>query len=591
MTIDCRSLLACFAAVLTVVSSLTDQTSSSTAVLSGVLITDGAAASPVRRAMIRLSSSAGMSPRLAGTDVDGRFAFHGLPAGTYTLSATKPGFVTAFHGSHRAGRGPGVPIAIAGGARVEVTLRMLPGASISGTLTDANGTPMSGVSIIAVDLRAANPVSERAVTDDRGMYRIFGLAPGDYVVSAVPRLLPTLSDRAMATSAEIIAVTDAEARWARGVGVPGQILPSGRPVAYAPVFFPGTTDIAAAQTVSLGTGEERTGLSMTTAIVSVATISGALVDAGGQPVSPATVSLHPRRRDRPSAADALVKSGALTLPRGRVTASGFSIAGVAPGDYTIVARSGAGTRGAPPPDPGAPGMLWSVADLNVDGNDQRDLMLRMLPGLQLSGAIAMERSVPGGDPGGVEVMLTASGPSLGAASALRAIVDRRGTFRFTGIPPGTYRLAATAPAPGGPWLLKSAMLNGRDLADWPLEVKSSGEEVAGLTITFTNRITEIAGRLVDATGRPVTRYSIVVFAVDRTLWLPGSRRVTLTQPATDGSFEIAGLPPGEYAIAAAEDADADDLADSAFLSQLLASSVKLTLAEGEKKRQDLRVTR
>jgi hypothetical protein len=89
----------------------------------------------------------------------------------------------------------------------------------------------------------------------------------------------------------------------------------------------------------------------------------------------------------------------------------------------------------------------------------------------------------------------------------------------------------------------------------------------------------------------VTRYAIVVFATDRSFWRPNARRIRLTQPATDGSFAVGGLPPGEYAIAAAEDIVAADLADPAVLMALLASSVKLTIAEGEKKRQDLRVVK
>ena len=80
-----------------------------------------------------------------------------------------------------------------------------------------------------------------------------------------------------------------------------------------------------------------------------------------------------------------------------------------------------------------------------------------------------------------------------------------------------------------------------------------------------------------------------MFTVDRSLWLPHARRIRSTTPATDGSFSVAGLPAGEYAIAAAEDVEASDLADPAFLSQLLASAYRVTLAEAEKKTQNLRI--
>ena len=108
-------------------------------------------------------------------------------------------------------------------------------------------------------------------------------------------------------------------------------------------------------------------------------------------------------------------------------------------------------------------------------------------------------------------------------------------------------------------------------------------------VTFTDRVAEISGRLIDASSRPVTRYSIVVFTQDRSLWLPNARRIRAARPATDGSLWSSGLPAGDYAMAAVEDAEDADLSDAAFLSQLLASAFKVTLAEGENEGQDFRV--
>ena len=62
-----------------------------------------------------------------------------------------------------------------------------------------------------------------------------------------------------------------------------------------------------------------------------------------------------------------------------------------------------------------------------------------------------------------------------------------------------------------------------------------------------------------------------------------------TPPSTDGSFSIVGLPPGDYALGPTQPFDDADLADPAFLSRLLESSYRFTLAEGQRKRQDLRV--
>jgi hypothetical protein len=367
----------------------------------------------------------------------------------------------------------------------------------------------------------------------------------------------------------------------------------GRVVAYAPVFHPGTTVATAAARVSVAAGEERSGIDLTLRIVAMARISGTIVDAGGQTVEPATVSLYPRSGDQPFV-DALVSSGALTLPRATVTADGFSIAGVAPGEYTIVARSGSGQRMARPPagaPPAAPA-LWSVTELSVDGSDRTDLVLRLVPGLTLSGSIAFEPSslAPPADLTAIDVTLTASGPVPGTASSPRALVNTDGGFRFSSLAPGAYLLRAAAPAAttGARWTLKSAIVSGRDVADRPLDATSGGS-LDGLVVTFTDRVAAVSGRLIDAAGRPVTRYSIVVATTDRSLWLPGARRIRSARPATDGTFSVNGLPAGEYAIAAVEDVEESYLADPAFLERLVGSAYTFTLADGEQKRQDLRV--
>jgi hypothetical protein len=530
--------------------------------------------------------------------------FDRLPAGSYTLSAAKTGYVTAYHGSSRPGRGPGIPVAVTGGERVTVTLAIVRGGVITGTIVDAQGLPAPGVPVLAVDVRpgatATAPV--RAVTDDRGIYRIFGLPSGDYVVSAVPALRP--AGRGRAAGGDIIGVTDAEVRWARSAAAStaalppgGQTMPPpGRAVAYAPVFHPGTADAAAAARVSVAAGEERAGVDLSLRIVTMARVSGTIVNAAGRTVESATVSLYPRAGDEPTVVGALVSSGALVLPRAVVTAEGFTIAGVAPGEYTIVARSGSGQRSARPPAGAAPGApaLWNVTDLSVDGSDRTDLILRLVPGLTLAGSVAFDPSslAPPADVTTVDLALAASRPLLGTASSPRAFVNPDGTFRFSSLAPGTYLLRATLPhaATGAQWTLKSAIVNGRDLADRPLDATSGGS-LDGLVVTFTDRTAEVSGRLIDAAGRPVTRYSIVVCTVDRTLWLPGARRIRSARPATDGSFAVTGLPAGEYAIAAVEDLEDSYLADPAFLARLLASAYTVTLADGERKRQDLKVGR
>ena len=565
-----------------------------TATLSGTLVTEGAAPQPVRRATVRLAGAPGTSARLVGTDDQGRFVFGGLQSGSFTLSATKAGYVAAFYGSTRPGRGPGVPIAVAGGQRIDVTMQILPGAAISGTIRDRRGHPVPSVAVVATEIRAAGSATAppaRATTDDRGVYRVFGLAPGEYVLSAVPRL----PGAGTAPMSEVLGVTDADVQWAQALsGVTADprssTPPRPRPVAYAPVYYPGTTSVNGAARVSVAAGEERADVNFSIAPAPIAMVGGTLVDYTGQPLNVTTsVSLYPRTSDQAPVVDALVATGALKLPAAGVSVPSFWIVGVAPGDYTLVARTGSPGRASPDVAPAQ----WSVTDITIDGRDQPDLLLRLQPGVQISGSIVFEGSTQpsAADPASLDISLVAANPRIVGPVAPQATLDPSGRFVFLSVLQGKYTLRAKAPlAEMTSWILKSAMLNGRDLADVPVDV-NPGQNISGVVVTFAERGAEVSGRLLDSSGQPVTRYSIVVFTVDQSLWLAGARRVRSTKPSGDGAFSVAGLPAGEYAIAAADGIEPSDLADPAFLMQLLASAHRITLGEGEKKTQDLLIRR
>ena len=564
--------------------------------ISGIVVTDSADPRPIRLATIRVSGAAGTTTRLVGTDANGRFRIDALPNGKYTVSATKVGFVAAFHGSTQPGRGPGTPVAIADGQTIEITLKMLPGGVITGALTDANGQPAAGVQMTAVDGKQGGGLSVlpvRATTDDLGVYRLFGLAPGEYFVVASPRLLPVFDGRGMGrTGGAVPLVTAADVQWARGVasGVGAPVPPPAtRTVAYAPVFYPGTANVVGATVVRVASGEERGGVSFQIHVQPMSRLGGRLMDGAGQDVNPAAVNLYPRRSERPMAGDALTIAGIFVQTPATVSATGFAFAGVAPGEYTLVARSGGpGLRGAAPPSPATqPVTLWNVTDVVVDGSDRDDLLIRMLPGLTLSGSIAFEGATAERRPkvDGIELTLAAVNP-LPNVAIPRAVTTADGTFRFVSIPPGSYVVrAASAAGADARWSMKSAVIEDRDRADHPFTSAANGEERDGLVVTFSDRTASISGRVTDAAGRPLTRHPIVVFTTDQSLWLPNSRRVRVAQPATDGSYSIDDLPAGEYAIAAV--LDLADLLNAEFLNQLLAASFKVRLAHGEKKRQDI----
>ena len=127
------------------------------------------------------------------TDDTGRFAFPDLPAGRYTITAEKPAYVKSYYGSKRAGLGPAMPIALAEGQRlIDVRSPLLRGAVIEGTVFDENDVPMADAQVSVHQPVLLNgerklvspPGSQWTTTDDRGIYRVYGLAPGEYTVRA-----------------------------------------------------------------------------------------------------------------------------------------------------------------------------------------------------------------------------------------------------------------------------------------------------------------------------------------------------------------------------------------------------------------------
>jgi len=109
------------------------------------------------------------------------------------------------------------------------------------------------------------------------------------------------------------------------------------------------------------------------------------------------------------------------------------------------------------------------------------------------------------------------------------------------------------------------------------------------TLTFTDTPPTLTGVFQDPGGRAATEYYILVFSADRRHWTPGSRRVRTTRPATDGAFTIKGLLPGDYFLVALADLETGEWNDPAFLEQLVNSSAKVTLRDGETTTQNYRI--
>ena len=124
--------------------------------------------------------------------------------------------------------------------------------------------------------------------------------------------------------------------------------------------------------------------------------------------------------------------------------------------------------------------------------------------------------------------------------------------------------------------------------DFPVEVKPN-EDVADITLLLTTKTQELNGTLTDAQNQPATDYSVIVYSTEQQYWTPQSRRIVSVRPGTDGKFTIRGLPAGDYLMAAVTDVEPGEWFDPEFLQQLRAASARVTLNEGDKKTQDLRL--
>ena len=156
------------------------------------------------------------------------------------------------------------------------------------------------------------------------------------------------------------------------------------------------------------------------------------------------------------------------------------------------------------------------------------------------------------------------------------------TFEMSGLN-GARRLTLTRVPPG--WSLQEIRVRGIDVADRALPFGRREQSLAGVEVILRDRVSELSGAVVDADARPQAGAAVMVFASDRARWYPGTRYMRRTVAAADGAFTIAGLPFGNYyvaAVAAAKvPADGDDWQDPAFLETLVPRATTVTVSDGD----------
>ena len=354
-------------------------------------------------------------------------------------------------------------------------------------------------------------------------------------------------------------------------------------VGYATVFYPGTSVSSQAMTIKLGVAEERTGVDFPLSLVPTAKVEGSIVVPEG--VSPQSVTVQMiGSNPQGMFLDAFRRA----TPNAEGT---FTFAGVAPGPYAIVAQAqppaGRATPATAPPRP----THWARADITLDGQDVAGLALTLQPGMVVAGKIQLlGTSATPPDLTRMRVnLMPVQGPGEVSLGQMQIQPDASGSFSIPGVTPGRYRLMAGIPSARPDtvvWQLQSSVINGRDTLDVPVDLREGTDSAV---ITFTDQVTELNGMVQDAGGQPAPEYTLVVFARDKTLWTVQSRRIRTIRPAADGKYVTPGIPPGEYLMTAVTDLEPGEQFDPAFLELLSRSAIAVTIGDGEKKTQDLRL--
>lgn len=494
---------------------------------------------PIRRAVVSVSSPALRDNKSVLTDADGRWTVRDLPAGRFTVSVSKAGYVRLSYGQRRpfeAGKG----VDIAAGQSVEKLDVALPrGSAVTGRVLDEFGEPLANASVSALRYAFAGgqrrllPTGNIDRTDDLGQFRVHGLAPGDYYISARPNSAPFLETSESA-------------------------------VGYAETFYPGSLNIAEATRIHLEVGQEAQSIFITLTPTRVATISGTATTSDGKPVNSGMIWLHSTSN--------LTSSG---TQRRSVRDGRWTFEGIRPGEYQLalqhipdlaqVARTGTTSNMK----------IAEVAQapITVTGEDMSNIALVSAVGGRVTGRVRFE-----GGPPTSRATIRAVG-FLPGATALgdRATPAADGSFSLTGL---SGRLLIRPSGLPPEWLLESVSRDGQEIVDTGFDI-APGQEISGLEVVLTRRGAQLSGSVQTSTGAAVTDYSVVLFSSDREKWGSQTRFVKAARPDQMGRFRISGMPAGSYLAVALDYLEPGQEADPDFLARIAPLGRAVRLAGGE----------
>ena len=510
------------------------------AVVSGRVI--DAVGRPIVSIRVRIApvnAAAGGQMTTAVTDDRGMFRIGGLNPGTYSIVTEGHPDYQSIIGNRSPVSPSSRPLTIQAREGVENTVTLAyqdtavilayaeVGAVVTGRVVDEYGEPAPGLTVRLArvgnsGITAGEFSNVPRLTDDRGEFRLFHIAAGQYFLM--------VSDDAGNASAD-------ESAW-------------------LPVYFPGTLSAIDAIPLSVGRSEELAGMNVIFSRSRGTRVFGYVLNSAGQPL-----------RTQVRLAAPIPWSGAESRPRIALTKEdgSFELGSVPPGRYTLLHTTIPAAGAVYVPVAGTPlnpqlisrsptesPREYGFLPVDVQGGEFGPLVLQTSPGATLSGRLVLEASVPlTGRPAFNFVAVAASEhfPMSDQPSAmLQATIDPElQNFRINGVA-GTMRLRL---ATGSNWWMKSAVINGIDAVESPVILTSSQESTTDAIIVLADTAGSVSGRAVSGQS-PADDGWAMVFAAERSHRFTGSQRIVTINLGDEGRFTASNLPPGDYYVAAVE---------------------------------------
>lgn len=528
-------------------------------ILRGYVIAAGTG-TPVRRAQVRAMSQEGRGGGVTSTDNEGRFEIKELVAGRYSLTVQKAGYVTVMYGQKRPNE-PGTPIDLAEGQIAEkLAFSLSRGGVISGVIVDDGGEPTAGTMVQVMryqfmggQRRLMGANSDQ--TDDRGAFRIYGLAPGEYFVSA--------TNRNMGGNMVMPNMTNTEADG------------------FAPTYYPGTPNLAEAARITLKAGQEMTGANFALVVARMARVSGRVLSSRGEP-------LGGQRMLMLAPADPMMSMGSMTMNNAMLGPDGnFTFTNVAPGRYNLNVRP----MGMP-----SATEEFAVMPVTVGNDDIENLIVTTSLGATMKGVVVTDDGTPPTfRPDQVQIFASTVDMGMNFMGGGPTKVNDDFSFEMTTLfDRRLIRASVGAGAmPTGPsgWFMKAVIYDGEDVTDRGIDFVA-GRAYEGLQIVLTRKTTELSGLVTDDRGRAVLDVSVIVFPANRDLWTPQTRYVRTMRPDTSGRYSTRGLPPlDDYLVIAVQNLESGQASDPDFLNRAREEAKSFSLTEGETKAVDVKVSR